>query len=280
MEKIITSNKRRKPYLGFTLVEMAVVLTILALIVGGMIMPLSAQIDIQRYNETENTLTEVKEALLGYVVANKRLPCPDSDGDGLENLLAPVLVNGPVQSTQTFACAVNEGQLPYQVLGVGRMDTWSNRFLYRVTPAFSSRTVVWSANNASGNVISDTYFNLSSSGDVFIQTRGDNPGTAAVEAKFLLNLATAVPAVIVSYGKNGYGAIGSNGVAMPAPPAANVDETTNATIGTTKISRLPHAPGACSDTVEGSVPCEFDDAVTWLSANVIMNRMVTSGQLP
>lgn len=285
MKKQNTIDRKMKFQRGFTLVEMAVVLIIFAILLGGLIVPLSAQIDMQRYSETKNTLEDTKGALLGYVVANKRLPCPDTDGDGLEQpLVATAPVNNmPVapQSTQTFSCPTFEGRLPFQTLSVGRMDTWSNQLLYRVSPNFSTRTKVFSANNAAGVVISDTYFTLTSVGNITIQTRGDDPGTAAVETKFLLNLATNVPAVIVSHGKNGYGAISSDGTAMPLPPAVNADEETNRTSGTTKISRTVAAiSGACSDTVEGSANCEFDDVVTWLSANVIVNRMVMTGQLP
>lgn len=271
---------------GFTLVEMAVVIIIVGIMLGGLLVPLTAQMDQKNYGETRKQLEDLKEALLGYAVAQKRLPCPDTDGDGLENLTAPAIVNNaPIapQSTQTFSCPTFEGHLPFQTLGVGRMDDWSNHFLYRVSPAFSTRTVVWSAINATGAVISDTYFTLTSSGDITIRTRGDNPATPVptIEAKFLFNLATNVPAVIISHGKNGYGAISSDGVAMPLPPAVNVDEDANRTVGTTKISRTVAAiSGGCSDTAEGSVSCEFDDVVTWLSANVIVNRMVMTGQLP
>ncbi|MFZ3086683.1 MAG: type II secretion system protein [Methylotenera sp.] len=283
MKKQNTTDRRVRFQRGFTLVEMAVVLVIFAILLGGLIVPLSAQIDMQRYNETKNILEDTKGALLGYVTANKRLPCPDTDGDGLEQPLVAVIQNDTPapQSTQTFSCPTLEGRLPFQTLSVGRMDGWSNQLLYRVSPAFSTRTKVFSANNAMGAVISDTYFTLTSTGNIAIQTRGDDPGTAAVETKFLLNLATNVPAVIISHGKNGYGAISSDGTAMPLPPVVNADEETNRTAGTTKIIRTVAAiSGACSDTVEGSASCEFDDVVTWLSANVIVNRMVMTGQLP
>ncbi len=74
---------------GFTLIEMAVVLLIIGLLLGGVLAPLSTQIDNDRRKETSNTLKQISDALLGYAVANVRLPCPDTNGDGLEDTPCP-----------------------------------------------------------------------------------------------------------------------------------------------------------------------------------------------
>jgi prepilin-type N-terminal cleavage/methylation domain-containing protein len=71
---------------GFTLTEMAVVLVIVALLIGGMIMPMSAQQDIRYVNETQATLKNIEEALLGYAAVNGRLPRPATSATaGVEN---------------------------------------------------------------------------------------------------------------------------------------------------------------------------------------------------
>ena len=274
-----------KKQLGFTLVEMAIVLVIIGLLISAFLTPLSAQREIKDYNETKQKIVTIKEGLLGFAVSNKRLPCPDTDGDGLENLAAPLVSdNTPVtgQSTQAFTCVNLEGLLPFQTLGVEKTDSWSNLFSYRVAPTFSTRTLEWSSNGASGNVLSDTYFTLSSNGNITVRTRGDNAATAGIiESKFISNLVTNAVAIIISRGKNGYAATSTNGIVLPNPPASNVDETSNANIGTIKISRFAIAPNnACSDTAEGSSYCEFDDQIDWLPTNLIFNRMVTAGQLP
>jgi prepilin-type N-terminal cleavage/methylation domain len=63
---------------GFTLAELAVVLVIVALLIGGLLIPLSTQIDIRNVADTRRALTEIREAMLGYLVVNGRLPCPAS----------------------------------------------------------------------------------------------------------------------------------------------------------------------------------------------------------
>jgi len=43
-----------------------------------------------------------------------------------------------------------------------------------------------------------------------------------------------------------------------------------------------HTPNSagCSDTVEGAPFCEFDDLLVWISAPVLLNRMVEARLLP
>jgi len=65
-----------KNNLGFTLVEMAIVLALIALILGSGLTVLSAQQDQRRIEETRTRLDEAHEALIGYAISHNRLPCP------------------------------------------------------------------------------------------------------------------------------------------------------------------------------------------------------------
>jgi prepilin-type N-terminal cleavage/methylation domain-containing protein len=113
---------------GFTLIEVAIVLFVLALLGGAILVPLGAQVEQRAYDETTRTMNDVRDALLGFAVVNRRLPCPDTNSDGIEDP-----VGGP--------CPVNvEGKLPWATLGIGKMDAWGQPFTYRVTPAFASST--------------------------------------------------------------------------------------------------------------------------------------------
>lgn len=261
---------------GFTLAELAIVLLIVGLLLAGLLTPITTQVEVKRTSDTQKTLEEVKEALLGYAVTNGRLPCPDTTGDGKEDR---AVANG------TDGCLGGnyEGNLPWDTLGVGQVDAWGNRFHYRVTNEFTraSGDTTASGCGTSGTNVNVCTLELGDSGNITVTTRGDNPATGGVEGKFSLSLAANVPAVIISFGKNGYGALSSTGSLLPAPPASHVDETTNSSNNATKVSRTRTTDQTgCSDTVEGTPFCEFDDLVTWLPTTVLFNRMVAAGKLP
>jgi len=275
---------------GFTLVEMAMVMIIVALLLGGLLVPFSMQLDQQAHSQTQQSLDDIKDALIGFALVNRRLPCPDTTGDAQEDTITSPPDNTPIgaiESTETVSCTALEGWLPSQNLQLPDRDFWAKRFRYRVSPQFSNYAKNYSLDGgaAGGGTLTEAYFTLASIGNITIQTRGDDPATAAVvENKFLLNLATQVPAVIISHGKNGYGSNSSQGIAIINPPAINTDETTNSTAApdaaavATKISRaVARQQADCSDTDETKVNCEFDDMVTWVSGSILKNRMQAAG---
>ena len=77
--------------------------------------------------------------------------------------------------------------------------------------------------------------------------------------------------VILSYGKNGFGAINS-ATNTPNPAPASADEVENTNGDSKFVSR--------SQTDVNSAAGEFDDIVVWLSSNVLFNRLVAAGKLP
>ena len=54
---------------GFTLVEMAVVVVVMALILGSILVPLSTQVEQRQVVDTQRVLEDIKEALIGYALA-------------------------------------------------------------------------------------------------------------------------------------------------------------------------------------------------------------------
>jgi len=105
--------------LGFSLLEMAIVLLIVGLLLGGLLAPLSTQMQNSRIKSTEDILNSVNDALIGFAVTYGRLPCPDTDNDGLEQT-PPCPAGGNV-----------EGNVPWATLGVGRKDAWGLPIRYR-----------------------------------------------------------------------------------------------------------------------------------------------------
>ncbi|MDR1274917.1 MAG: type II secretion system GspH family protein [Candidatus Accumulibacter sp.] len=92
---------------GFSLVEMSVSLVVVG-ILGFMLwkfLPQFRSIDETRPVEAQIALAD--EAIVGFIMANHRLPCPDTDGDGKEDLSAP-----------SAPCPAARGGLPVHTLGL------------------------------------------------------------------------------------------------------------------------------------------------------------------
>lgn len=242
-------DQRHRPAVthGFSLIEVAVVLFILVLLLGSILIPLGTQVEQRQISATQKALDEISEALIGYAVANGNLPCPAiSATNGQEDRTGGSCTGGKRQ-----------GYIPWQTLGVARSDSWNRLYRYSVTPAYTIST--------------SPLFGLASAPDITIQTRNS---TGALTN---LTNANTVPAVVISHGKNGYGAVNADGVAQALPsdwPASNTDENTNATGTTIFVSRAiqaPNAPGTGG---------EFDDIIAWVPRYTLINRMVAAGKLP
>jgi prepilin-type N-terminal cleavage/methylation domain-containing protein len=230
---------------GFTLVELTVVMVIVGLLFGTLVLPFSALVDQRNYNETQQQIRDVREALIGFAVINGRLPRPaTSSTDGAEN---PTLCKG-----SDAACT---GFIPWTTLGVKKSDAWNKLIRYSVTPAYA-----------------DGAFTLDTIGSKKVQTR-DSSGTVSYlvgAAGACSSTSPCAPAVIHSFGKNHWGTT-EEGTALPGGLVSNVDEGLNAIASAVFLSRIQSAVPVGGD---------FDDIVVWVPPSILMNRMVTAGKLP
>ena len=103
---------------GFSLIEMAIVLFIVALLMGGLLPTISSQIEQKNRNETRKQLDDIQQALLGYAIINGYLPCPTTTTD-------PANVN--YGSSDVTCTTASEGYLPWKTLGVSEMDAWGSK---------------------------------------------------------------------------------------------------------------------------------------------------------
>ncbi|QGZ42752.1 prepilin-type N-terminal cleavage/methylation domain-containing protein [Pseudoduganella flava] len=228
---------------GFTLVEIAIVLIVVGLLIGGLITPLSTQLEQRRSADTRKALDEAREALVGYAVRNGHLPCPAiSAANGLEDRAGDRCTNER-----------RTGFLPWATLGTAKLDSWGRIFLYSVTPDFAD---------------SAAPFRLSTPRDITVATRDAAGNLVAATAP------NDIPAVIISTGKNGYGGFSDLGVRLADAGTGNADEKANLNpIGTAFIAR----GGSDNAALPGGA---FDDDVVWVSPNILFNRMIAARRLP
>jgi len=68
---------------GFTLIEIAIVMVILGILIGGGIPLLRSLMEQKKRDETISYMKQVKEVLINYARIYGRLPFADTNGDGI-----------------------------------------------------------------------------------------------------------------------------------------------------------------------------------------------------
>ena len=173
---------------GFSLIEIAIVMVILGFLIGGLMKPLGRQMEASQVMTTRKAIDEFRTAALGFALINGRLPCPDVDGDGLEDQVGGAIC-------PAAECAALEGEPAWATLGTSREDAWGQPFIYQVSARFAYDASC--PDNCVPPALStpNVAFQLCSTGT--IQVTEGNDGTYSGAA-----VANALPMVILSTGKN------------------------------------------------------------------------------
>jgi prepilin-type N-terminal cleavage/methylation domain-containing protein len=264
----------RRPAAGFTLIEMAVAVFILALLLGSILVPLQTQIESRKTDETQRMLDQAREALLGFAAANGYFPCPASTSSNGQQATGAGHPGTGTCAVAVIGANIYHGFLPAATLGFTpvdaqgyAVDAWGltkNRIRYAVsTVTVNGVTLPFTKTNGMKNAgmsniaAATTLLHVCNSGT------GVTPGTNCNTA---VTLASSVPVVIWSVGPN---AATSGG--------ASVDEQQNP-----NPSANPQTPDRIfvSRTKSSGTSGEFDDIVTWIGSATIFNRLIAAGQLP
>lgn len=274
---------------GFTLTELAIVLFIVSLLIGGMLVPLSAQMEVRGRQETDHALANIRDALTGFAVVNGRLPCPapatlasGTTGVGLE---ATTAAAGTTSTTGPCGCttassgiaaaggtACNDtspgivtGALPWATLGLPEADFWGNRYTYQVTTYFgraASNQTVFGGSCAPTSNPSAAAFALCTTGGITVSSAVTS-GTV---------VATGVPALVLSHGKNGYGAYQQQTGAQNSTPSDGSDSVENARLA----DQRENSDADATLINNGAI----DDQLIWIPSGILMGRMLSAGKLP
>jgi len=240
------------------------VLVIVGLLLAGLLLPLGAQIEQQNMNETQRRLEMAREAIIGFAIANRRLPCPaTATGLGVEAIATAFAPGGGTCSLPWtgYVPAVTLGLLPVDSNKL-YVDAWGNPIRYAVTNFNIAFTVSGAAGTmpfTSTDGIRAVYTALSLTSldpDLRVcETATGIAGGLCGTGQALINNAVAV---VFSTGKNSpTGGTGS-------------DEAANLNADRVFVSHSP-TPTAGN---------EFDDVLLWLSPYLLYSRMITGGALP
>ena len=258
MTNIAPHTRPRRRVSGFTLLEHAVSLSVIALVLGSIMVPLQTQIETRKIDETRRMLELAQEMLLGFAAANGYFPCPaDASSNGQEPFGTNHL---------TGSCPVSHGFLPAALLGFRptdesgyAVDAWERAG--RIRYAVSDQTLAGVSNaftrtNGLRSVPLTSYattplFHICQSGN----------GVSASDCGAAVTLASNAVAVVWSIGPNG-----STG-------GRSVHEAQNPNPNGGSADRVFVSRGV--STVAGN---EFDDIVVWVPVTTLLNRLVLTGQ--
>jgi prepilin-type N-terminal cleavage/methylation domain-containing protein len=280
------NRRRARSPLGFTLVEMAVVLAIVGLLLGSLMYTLSGQAEQRNFEETRRRLEQARELVLAFAIVNGRLPCParsNSAGAEVRNAAGECkdAANAQDYYGGALAGAVIGGLLPAVTIGFQQtdsdgfaLDAWQQRIRYAV-----ARTVT----NCSGTSTLPHFSNATNlkangiscqSNDLLIckSATGLNPGASPPScggggANAIMTTGLVVSAIF-STGKNG--ATGGSG----ADEAANLK--TNASLSPLINPLFVYHPPTPSAAPGG----EFDDQFTWITVGELYGKLIAAGVLP
>lgn len=261
--------KKYRSHFGFSLIELSIVLVVVGLLISSMISGFVTYTQNRRIQEARQDLQNIHDALIGFAMQNRRLPCPDDDGPGVATDGQEDPPGGGGGCTQTA------GYLPFRDLGLAgaRRDPWGNPYLYAVDPLMADAddtTYNFNAPGCPSASDNTTSFAVCAVGSLEIKDTGlqGPPGVCPFPCR---DIADNVAAVFLSSGENWLN-------------NTSIDEQENVPTWFAPIP--PPATWNGDDRIYVSRQFEraganrFDDIVMWLPSSILINRMVQAGHLP
>lgn len=89
-----------KPQRGFSLVELSVVLVVVGLLLSMAYIVVSKRVGIDLRAKSQQLIQDLNQSLVGFALQHYRLPCPDKNGNGVEQ------------------CGTITGEFPWKTVGL------------------------------------------------------------------------------------------------------------------------------------------------------------------
>jgi len=293
-------NVRQK---GFTLIEIAIVLLIVAILLGYTVALFPIQQELKQYKQADTEMNEIIDALIGFAQVNGRLPCP-----AIPNSLGAE----DIETVVPAECNNYGGFVPVATLGIeGRlngdsllMDPWGNPYRYYVSNSDvggeAGSDFIVAGDMRTVGLVDEFDVSISAPGhDSYIDLDGqfiicDAAGTSNDDLCAGANLVfgddsqgtggpyAGAPFVLVSHGKDW------SQLAETGDQLENLGSS-----GTTSDLGMAAGPSGFNYTIKNVAGREttfvkrltgfaddFDDIVKWASPNLLFSKMIEADQLP
>jgi prepilin-type N-terminal cleavage/methylation domain-containing protein len=294
---------------GFSLIEIALVLVVVGLALGGVLAALGPQLENKKVSDTQNRIKEASDAIMAFAMVNGRLPCP------AELPTAVAAANrgqaAPLNPPRGL-CTNFEGFVPARTLGLGEQgiggaseglmqDAWGFGLRYRV-----ARVVYNGAGNqpapfsCTGGGVNDCFPLTQANG---IRNAYYTPAVAAVAASPgppatpAVAAAAAVVTPVTAAGQlqicstsTGI-ALANCSAAAPAVAQAVYVIWSTGRSGATSLGADEDANVTSANPLDvtyvsherrdaGGAGGAFDDILFWVPANTLTGNMIRAGVLP
>ena len=278
---------------GFSLVELAIVITIIGVLMLATLGMGAGQMEIAKIKATQDKLSKIQVAMKAYFLTKGALPCPANGALGTSDPNYGYGTNGPVGTGGVKTCAVTSiavnpapgaiyrGVVPVKDLGLSdefMFDSWGNRISYAASN-YCVNPGSWSSNHkykcakygTNGKIADEN----SDGSNIQLQ---DLSGTTLTNG----NARGLAAYILISHGKNGVGAFAKipSTSRVPSTSTTSIKEKANAHVNT---SGGDSSGGEAYDSVyvdgainDGSNETKyFDDIVLWQNAALFAEDLLT-----
>jgi prepilin-type N-terminal cleavage/methylation domain-containing protein len=249
---------------GFSLVELAVVILIMGLVLGGLAMPLSVQRENARIAESRSQLDDIQDAVEGFAMVNGHLPCPATPASAGR------------AAASAGGCSSQHGFVPATSLDLRGarngdnllLDPWGSPLRYSVSSADVDGDGLWDF--TSPGEMRDVTMPLLAGDIVVCSSAAGASATSCASGN--LTLTDRAPLVVYSMGKD-----------WSSFTSADQLENAGANVGggpSGSSYRIANDRVFVSRGPSAAAGNEFDDQVAWTSSPALLRRLVDTGHLP
>lgn len=236
---------------GFSLLELAIVMTIVGSMAGGLLMLANKKVEQNKYDVTNERLQAIEKALFAYSEKGWLLPCPASPTAALNSAdfgaSDDCILTAPAKAGITALNAgTNEevwvGAVPTRALNLpdnAMFDGWGNRMRYAILKKLAMTSTDFT-----------TFISTVTTGGIQVNDGYDNQVLPA-------NDESVVSYVLLSFGKDGKGALTRPGTAtgITCPAASTIKSEENCD-GDAVFNDATYNDGTIAAQ-------QFDDLIRW-----------------